>query len=173
MIALPAFSQGTVIFNNRDLNNGIDAKILMPDGITGAGSGVIAQLWAGATEDSLAPVGVGLLLRDGAGAGYINTTGQDTSRTILGVAAGASAFVQIVAWSASVADYTTALGTTGALVGASNIFSVTTGGAGSPPSLPAALVGLQGFTLTVVPEPSVIALAVLGAGALFFRRKKA
>ena len=46
------------------------------------------------------------------------------------------------------------------------------GGVGAPPSLPADLVGLSGFTLTAIPEPSTIALAALGAAALLFRRRK-
>jgi hypothetical protein len=44
------------------------------------------------------------------------------------------------------------------------------GGTGEPPSLPA---GLESFSLAVTtPEPSTIALGVIGASALLFRRKK-
>ena len=50
-------------------------------------------------------------------------------------------------------------------------FEVTLGGAGSPPSPPAALP--NGVALDIaVPEPSTIALAVLGGAALLFRRRK-
>jgi hypothetical protein len=54
--------------------------------------------------------------------------------------------------------------------GKSTAITVTTGGAGSPPSLPANLVGLTSFSL--VPEPSTYALLALGAAALFLRRRK-
>jgi hypothetical protein len=44
------------------------------------------------------------------------------------------------------------------------------GGKGAPSILPA---GLESFSLTAaVPEPSTIALGVMGASALLFRRKK-
>lgn len=49
--------------------------------------------------------------------------------------------------------------------------SVFTATPGVPPNPPGNLTSLTG-PLTVVPEPSVIALAVLGAGALLFRRRK-
>jgi hypothetical protein len=39
------------------------------------------------------------------------------------------------------------------------------------PNIPT-LTGLQSFSLTVVPEPSVILLGLAGAGMLWFRRKK-
>ncbi len=56
--------------------------------------------------------------------------------------------------------------------GMSTAFSVTTGGAGEPPTLPGDLTGLTTFTLVQVPEPSTIALGLLGAGALLIRRRK-
>jgi hypothetical protein len=57
----------------------------------------------------------------------------------------------------------------------SDPFTVTLGGAGTPPSPAAALPGdFSGLniTTTVVPEPSTVALAILGGAALFFRRRK-
>jgi len=53
--------------------------------------------------------------------------------------------------------------------GQSAPFSVTIGGGLNPP---APLSTLQGFTVTAVPEPSIIALGVLGAAALALRRRK-
>lgn len=41
------------------------------------------------------------------------------------------------------------------------------------PSTPGGLVGLQSFNLSIVPEPSLIALGALGLGALLLRRRKA
>jgi hypothetical protein len=53
----------------------------------------------------------------------------------------------------------------------------TLGGFGSPPSLPGATFGtgagqVNGLTLTPVPEPSTLALGLLGAAALLIRRRK-
>lgn len=53
--------------------------------------------------------------------------------------------------------------------GESNVISVTPAMA---PATPPDLVGLQGFNIIVVPEPSTIALGVLGAAALLLRRRK-
>jgi hypothetical protein len=55
--------------------------------------------------------------------------------------------------------------------------SYTLGGFGSPPSLPGATFGsgagqVNGLLLTPVPEPSTLALALLGAAALLIRRRK-
>lgn len=41
-----------------------------------------------------------------------------------------------------------------------------------PPATPINLLGMQSFNLHQVPEPSVIALGVLGLGALLLRRRK-
>jgi hypothetical protein len=55
----------------------------------------------------------------------------------------------------------------------SDAFTVTLGGAGTPPGPPAALpADFAGLNITTVPEPSTVALAILGGAALFFRRRK-
>jgi len=60
-------------------------------------------------------------------------------------------------------------------IGWSPLFTVQSslGGFGTPQSTPANLVGLQSFQLfTNVPEPSTIALGILGAGCLFLLRRR-
>jgi len=59
-------------------------------------------------------------------------------------------------------------------IGWSPLFTVQSslGGFGTPPSTPANLVGLQSFQLFAVPEPSTIALGILGAGCLFLLRRR-
>jgi len=55
--------------------------------------------------------------------------------------------------------------------GTSDIFVFTAPlalGGGTPPLT----TGIRSFNLTVVPEPSLIALGALGLGALLFRRRK-
>lgn len=59
----------------------------------------------------------------------------------------------------------------------SDAFEVSLGGGGTPPAPPAALPSsFAGLNITAgtpaVPEPSTIALAVLGGAALMFRRRK-
>jgi len=46
------------------------------------------------------------------------------------------------------------------------------GGTGSPPSATPNLEGLESFSLVTTPEPSTIALGVIGASTLLFRRRK-
>jgi hypothetical protein len=53
--------------------------------------------------------------------------------------------------------------------GESSVFSVTPTMA---PATPPDLVGLTSFDIIIVPEPSTIALGVLGAAALLLRRRK-
>jgi len=43
---------------------------------------------------------------------------------------------------------------------------------GNPDAAPASLLGFNGFTMYQVPEPSTIALAAFGVGALLLRRRK-
>lgn len=173
-----AYSQASVVFNNRDTTAGIDARILDVGGLAGANASIVAQLWASAPGGSLQPIGVAVPLRStpAAGLGYLNPTGQDLNRVINGVAGGAAVDVQMRAWSiADGATYAIASTVPGARIGSSAVLSLaSTGGGGSPAGTPVPLVGLQGFTLTVVPvpEPGVIALAIAGAGLFLIRRRK-
>jgi hypothetical protein len=173
LLSLSAWAQGTVNFNNSNAAIGAGgAPVFDVDGTTAlAGTGFVAQLYAGPDANSLAPIGATLTFRTGAGAGFLNTTGQDTARIIPTVAPGAQAVIQVRAWDASYASYEAAAAA-GGKAGASANLTVTTGGAGQPPSLPANLVGLQSFSLSVVPEPGTLALVALGACALFLRRRK-
>lgn len=172
--SLAALAQGTVNFNNSPATvGGSGAPIFDADGTTRlAGTGFLAILYAGPAANALAPIGATLSFRTGAGAGFFNTTGQDTSRAIPTVALGAVATIQVRAWDNSSGLYATwdAASAAGAKVGQSAIFTVKTGGDGSPPALPANLVGLTSFNL--VPEPATYALLALGAGALLLRRRK-
>lgn len=166
------FAQGTVIFNNRSIADGIDARVTFEGTTTGVGSSYLAQLYAGPVGGALQAVGAAIAFRDGAGAGYMNTTGQDLNRSIGTVSPGAQASVQIRVYDSAYASYEAQLAANAGFAGQSSVISVTTGGAGNPPSTPAPLTGLQAFSVVAVPEPSVIALAILGGGLLLFRRKK-
>lgn len=159
----------TVNFNNsRSTVGGNGAPIV--DGVTGVGLGsaFVAQLWAGPSPEWLSPIGEPLYLRDGAGAGFINTTGIDTVRQINSVMGGDTAFFQVRAWEWSFGTtYEQAMGS-GGKTGRSNIFSGPTGGNGQPASLPTNLVGLQSFSVwpsgpVAIPEPNSMILLALGS----------
>jgi hypothetical protein len=58
--------------------------------------------------------------------------------------------------------------------GSSSIFAITTGNPNGTPATPPANIvpGFDGIQMSVVPEPSVIALGALGAGALLMLRRR-
>lgn len=158
MVTVAAFGQGAVVFNNR-VPPDINARVLMPDGVTGVGAGFTAQLFGGAAGTAvgqLTALTPTTTFRTGNAAGYVNPVDV----TVTGVAAGAQATLVMRAFNG--ADYASST-----IRGESNPITITLGGGTLPP---ANLTGLQGFTL--VPEPSTIALGVLGAALLLFRRRK-
>lgn len=166
VVSLSAYAQGTLNFNNRVPANSIDAPVFnVGNTVKLEGTGFLAQIYAGPTADSLAAVGVASPFRTGAGAGYINA-GANAAVSVPTVAPGANAFVRVRAWDTSTGATYEAAG----IKGESALLTIATGGVGAPPSLPANLVGLTSFSL--VPEPSTIALGVLGAAALLLRRRK-
>jgi hypothetical protein len=190
MLALVAstaltYGQGTVNFNTLALKGtGTDPRVLTSDGVTfAAGTDFFAQLYAApgtAAESALLPVGSPVNLRTGANAGYVQTTGTSTatgttvnpSVTVTSVSGG-PATVQLRAWSSAFATYDAAV-TANAAAGKSALLTLSATGApnGAPPTPDVNLTGLQGFTLSGVPEPSTIALGLIGAGALLIRRRK-
>lgn len=176
-----AFAQGTINFVNLNGGAGVNAPVF--DGLNTtlrlAGATYQAGLFAGATSTSLTYIGNATPFLTAGGAGYFN--GGTT--TLAGIPGASVVFLQVVAWDATLKGTTTgatwaqaaAFDAAGAndVWGRSGIFSVTTGDPNAvPPGLPANLVGMQSFRLSV-PEPSTFALAGLGAAALMiFRRRK-
>ena len=158
--------QGTVNFQTI-VPGSIDAQVLTAAGV-GAGSDYFGQLFAGPTADSLAAMGAP---RPFTGQGYFGPQ----SVTIDNISAGGAAFVQLRAWAAANGS-TWDAATSQALyeAGMSPTLSMTATGdpTASPPGTPVNLVGLQGFQMEVIPEPSTWALLALGLGALALRRRK-
>jgi hypothetical protein len=171
--AWAACAQGTVRFAN--FGNGLNAPDFLDYGRTTLvpGPRYMAALLAGPAANRLSQIATTPYV-SGAGAGYFAGGVQ----TIPGVAGGSPALILIEAWD-------TAAGSTfplaqnslspGSWAWSNNgtPFSVTTGDPNaSPPGLPATLTGLTSFSFNVT-EPSVLALAVLGAATtLVFRRRK-
>ncbi len=158
---LPLEPGGTVHFNNRVSLAGVDAPVFEADGTTPlAGPAYLAQLFAGLAPDALDPVGAAVPFSTGAAAGYI----VGGVVVIPGVAPGALAHVQMRVWeSAKGPDYASAL-RAGSKTGVSGVLSLTTGGAGAPPSFPAELVGLESFRIGLETEPPVVTLTSPAAG---------
>jgi hypothetical protein len=171
-----ALAQGTINFANGGA--GVNAPITGIDGTTRlAGTGFVAQLWAGSSAASMQPILPTATFGTGGNAGYF----FGGARTIPTVATASSAYFQVRVWEATAgATWAIASTTAGALVGGDRVsmtgallptYQSPNLGGGTTPA--PNLLGLQSFSLYVVPEPSTIALGVLGvAGLLFLRRRK-
>lgn len=163
LTAYAALAQGQFTFGNRVTAAGIDAKVFLPGGVTPLnGAAYLAQAYIGTDPGSLAPVGTALPFRSGAAAGYITSTGITT-----GLAVGTSVTVVMRAWEAAKGATYEAAVAGGGIYGSSNPVTLTLSG---PPGTPVPMVGLQSFSL--VPEPSTMALGVLGVAALLLRRRQ-
>lgn len=167
MVTAAAYGQGLVSFQNRQTGV-VDARVLLPDG-TGAGVGFTAQLMGGAAGtavDKLVALTPTTTFRSTSAAaqGYVNPLDV----TVPGVAAGAQATLIMRAFNG--ASYDSSL-----IRGQSGPITVGLGGipaGGGPPLTSPVLAGMGSFTLQIIPEPSTIALGVLGAAVLLFRRRK-
>ncbi|MDA7632625.1 PEP-CTERM sorting domain-containing protein [bacterium] len=148
---LSASAQGTVNFAN--IGGGVNAPVSGPDGLLGAGFTAQLQLGDGTNIGDPAPFLANGLFSGG-------------SRTVAGVAGGANATLQVFVSNAD-----------GSISGTSGQVTVTLANPNAVPvpETPAALAGLSAFNAAggaVVPEPSTIALALLGGAALLLRRRK-
>lgn len=170
-VAASALAQGTVNFTTKS-GTAVDAVVTYAGGGKVLGTGadaILGQLYASAPGGTLAAVGSPVPFRSDAGSGYI-TAGGEVS--IPGTALGGSASVKLVAWySSQGATYAEASGKNAGGFAESAVITVNGLGGGTTP--PALLAGLSGFAVpAVVPEPSIAALGLLGAGLLLIRRKK-
>lgn len=162
LVTVATYAQGEVNFNNR-VTGVVDARITFADGPNagqGVGAGYTAQLFGGAqtsVEGNLVALTPSTTFRtSSAGAmGYV--TGITVA--VPGVGSGLTGTLQMRVFDSA-----------GAQVGKSNLIDLQLGGGTLPPSN---LAGLQAFTVPVVPEPSTIALAILGGiGLLAIGRRK-
>ena len=173
LLAIGAYAQGNVNFAN--VGVGVNAPVT--NGLTGAkatGSEAGVQLYWGpaGTADSSLLTTNGLTggrvtsFLTGAQAGYF--TGG--SVIVNGAAGGTVVTLQVRGWltSGGATSWETAAPN---LRGASSLIQFTLG---TPPATAPNIAALQPFTIgTVVPEPSSIALGLLGLGAVaLFRRRK-
>jgi hypothetical protein len=110
-------------------------------------------------------------------AGYVQTAYPVD--TIVSVSASSGVVtLQVRAWSANFGDWNSAYVAGSGGLGCSQPIQVFAGAkTGTPPPVPPSLIGLTGFSLRPfdaslrsVPEPSTIALGVLGLSVLIFRR---
>jgi hypothetical protein len=185
-VSTVAFAQGTVAFTT--VNLGTTAQVFAPGGGLATGAAYLTQLYAApgtAVESALVAVGDPVNFRTGVNAGYVQqsgtvtTTGKAVNSLVYafqGGTPGGAATVQLRAWDSTFATYEAAKAAS-AVLGKSALLTLAATGnpVGSPPSTQVDLIGLTGFTMSggaVIPEPSSLALMLLGGAALLIRRRK-
>jgi len=164
-------AQGTINFANAGA--GFLAQVHL-DTIAGplvANTSYMAQLLLVGAGNSLNPIGAPANFLGSGGPGFFNGGVVDS-----GLVAGTTGTFQVFAWdgASGQAAYAAALAawTGGSIHGGYSIqVTVPTGGSGTPAGPPGALTGLQPWAVTV-PEPSTIALGIIGGLALLLRRRK-
>jgi hypothetical protein len=172
-----AYGQGSILFQN--LWPGGSAQVRDYSGaLISAGTSWTVELLAGSSAGSVAPFATPITTTAWVGAGFFGV-GQP-ERVLPGFAPGNLPFLQVRLWDnagGTITSYAAAIAA-GSQYGSSAVWQLpgppTTGGLGNPgasPPVPGpALVGMTGLAL--IPEPSTIALGILGAAALLFRRRK-
>jgi len=217
MLAVAAFPQGTVVFDNGattakaytygvdpnaptvyksgQTSSGVPAGTQTYGGALLTGTGFTATLWARnaanvvGVDNATLPGGGNNLVLVGAPVAYraagplfngriapssanpvVNDVTDASQRATFQMRVWDNKGGTITTWDQAVQEFLA--GRTA--LGYSPLFTVqqSLGGFGSPPGTPPNLVGLQSFQLYTVPEPSVIALGVLGAGCLFLLRRR-
>ena len=176
--AFAVMSQGTVYFSNYVPSQGVDAPIYIDLGENACarveGSGLVAQLYAGpASTGSLGPVGMPVPFLTGALAGYFDG-GSDPLRAVPNVLAGFPALAEVRVWRlADGATWEAAFANAPVVSpGRSNPFLIRAGDV----SAPGYMTGLGSFQFGAlalcVPEPSTLALLLLGALVLAARLRR-
>jgi hypothetical protein len=177
-VASFGFAQGTVNFSLNSIPAAERGPHLINDnsGAPLIGTQYRAELWygegAGLEATSLTAVpGQGTYLFRAAGTSSPGTWSSGGSVTLPGVEANETATLQVRVWDTSLAGtYAEAIGL--GQWGASSTWDYTVPAPGSPPAA-FFITGLEGYNLEIIPEPSVIALALAGGlGFLFLRRRK-
>jgi len=164
-IAVASYGQGQVVFANK-VGTTVDAPVtvLGSNPTVGPGDAWSAQLYLSANGALTALTPATTFRKAGTGAAAIADRYWNTQTVDVPVAPGSDASFVVRAWRTAQGTFDQATDK-----GVSDPFTVTVGGGTLPPSN---LTSLKAFTVSIVPEPSIIALGVLGASALLLRRRK-
>jgi len=171
IVTVASYAQGTVNFSTRNNTAGVDAPVSLGNA-TGPGPGPSykAALYVVSGGNlTLIPASVTTFRDPGTGSALLAKYITPLVVEVPGTTVGGAATLRMRAWTGTAASWEAADPT---LRGESIDLAVTGlgGGAVVPADLPPNSV-FNGFIIPV-PEPSTIALGVLGAAALLLRRRK-
>jgi hypothetical protein len=177
-VGISSRGQGTLWLNNYDSGFGIfEYNLPAPVGtqiqvLVGASPGSLSPIESvGPNPSSIFTVGASDVNGKGPGTGSFFDGGYGH---VIDVAPGATAYVEVIAW-VGAPSFSAALVTSGAYIDVSPVFSEALGTSPSAPNIPVpAILELPGsLRFFYVPEPSGMAVSVLGAAILLaFRRRK-
>jgi hypothetical protein len=156
-VTVGVMAQGQILFQSKVTTAGLDAKILGPGGVALPANTLTAQL--GYALSATAPITWTGITAPVNAAGYF----AGGTKIVDGVAAGVDAWFAVRAYDGA--------SWPGATLTTSPISSFGPLKLTALPSPPTAMAGMQGFSVVPVPEPSILALGVLGMGAFMLRRR--
>jgi hypothetical protein len=194
-MASSAFAQGTITFFNNNLTDPQTGALYRAGIFQDNQPAVLGDVKGDSTIGAGAGISVGLFLASDPNTPLKYTTGADaitTFRTttaqevfatsgdvaVTGVAPNTSGALVVRAWSTAAGSFAQAKTINGMQWGEATFNSKLLGGVNPNPPPPSYftpdMAPFRGFEMetTVVPEPSTIALGVLGVGALLLRRRK-
>jgi hypothetical protein len=163
-----AFAQGQINFFTFNSTTSL-GQVFSTAGVP-AGGTYVGQLYGGLTSDRTTFTAVGTPSAFASNSGYINSGIVNVAGTF----GGQTFFYELRVWDSALASSleTQATGRGGISPNvASLVLGGTPNGGGTPVPVSNAN-GFNTFTLAPVPEPSTIALGILGAGSLLFLRRK-
>jgi len=168
MVSVASYGQGQVVFANL-VGTAVNAPVMLQGTDHGPGAGYSSQLFLQGANGALTALTPASTFRPaGVGAAAIADRYWLSQTVDVPVTPGANATFVVRAWKTSLGSYDAAVASKSDF-GFSSPVTVAVGGGTLPPSN---LVGLQGFSVNQVPEPSTIALGLLGVAAMALRRRK-
>jgi hypothetical protein len=171
-VSTSAFAQGTFNFLTFNSTNAALGKVTQAGGVANADTTFRVQVYGAAVNDVSQFVPIGTPATINGTSGYVNAGGV----TVPTVDGKNTFFYQLRAWNVvGGSSYENALTVNGAQAGTSAVAQIVLGGGAFPPATPQNVNLTPNFSTVIVstiPEPSTIAFAVIGIGALALRRRK-
>lgn len=170
LLCLNGYSQGVVSMGNATASAIIDGKT----GATATSGAYFAGLYYNLDLGATATDADSFTYVEGSNKNISSGRFIGGTQTIPGTAPGQEVLLQVRVWEQTYASYEEQVASGQGYVGESIIMNIPLGGGPLPTPNLITQGGIQSFTTTPVPEPSVIALGILGAlgGLVLIRRRK-